>query len=171
MLKPHCTTRRARHVSMTWWERAAVRPRSPGITLQVREKYYGLHHAALRAHDTTVWQRGGHLRQAASRNLGMTATLTKRCQDPTSTRSACLKLDQHLRRWANIKPTLGRFLLCLNMLLSSLIMIRHLQLEWLRDSVPSSAELIESILSHCVSASRQHHSLWLVDDGESCIVI
>ena len=83
MLKPHCTTRRARHVSMTWWERAAARPRSPSITLQVREKYYGPHHAALRAHDTTVWQRGGHLRQAASRNLGMTATLTKRCQDPT----------------------------------------------------------------------------------------
>ena len=83
MLKPHCTTRRARHVSMTWWERAAARPRSPSITLQVREKYYGPHHAALCAHDTTVWQRGGHLRQAASRNLGMTATLTKRCQDPT----------------------------------------------------------------------------------------
>ena len=35
------------------------------------------------AHVTTVWQRGGHLCQAASRNLGMTATLIKRCQDPT----------------------------------------------------------------------------------------
>ena len=67
----------------TWRERAAARPQSLSITLQVREKYQGPHHAALRAHVTTVWQRGGHPRQAASRNLGMTATLIKRCQDPT----------------------------------------------------------------------------------------
>ena len=41
------------------------------------------HHTALCAHVTTVWKRGGHPRQPASRNLGISATLTKRCQDPT----------------------------------------------------------------------------------------
>ena len=41
------------------------------------------HHTALCAHVTTVWKRGGHPCQPASRNLGLSATLTKRCQDPT----------------------------------------------------------------------------------------
>ena len=41
------------------------------------------HHTALCAHVTTVWKRGGHPCQPVSRNLGISATLTKRCQDPT----------------------------------------------------------------------------------------
>ena len=41
------------------------------------------HHTALCAHVTTVWKQGGHPRQPASRNLGIGATLTKRCQDLT----------------------------------------------------------------------------------------
>ena len=40
-------------------------------------------HTALCAHVTTVCKRGGHPRLPASRNLGISATLIERCQDPT----------------------------------------------------------------------------------------
>ena len=105
----------------TWWERAAARPQSLSITLQVREKYYGPHHAALRAHVTTVWQWGGHLRQAASRNLGMTATLIKRCQDPTGLLYNCSKYVSLIFR--HVKKSLTQVGLILDICIVSIPVI------------------------------------------------
>ena len=53
------------------------------------------HHTALCAHVTAVWKRGGHPRPPASRNLGISATLTERCPDPTN----LLAFLQALENW------------------------------------------------------------------------